>query len=68
MIVSNIQREQATVQLNRHELVMVNNAFNEVINALSLEDFSARVGGDLDEASALLSQFNDLLDAMNEEK
>ena len=49
-----------TVQLSRDELVMVNNALNEVCNGVNIDDveFVTRLAFDRATVRALLSQFS----------
>jgi hypothetical protein len=56
--------DRFTVELNHNELVLVNNALNEVCHGVDIEDteFSTRLGGSRQEAQALLLRFGRLLD------
>jgi len=53
-------RDGATVQLTRDELGILNNAINEVCNALDI-DFSTRMGATREEALDLLREIHQLL-------
>lgn len=57
----------ATVQLNRTELRIINNALNEVCNGLDITEFSIRMGAKLSKAEELLSQINKQLEQMEHE-
>jgi len=52
-----------TVKLSEDELVIINNAINEVCNGVRIPDweFSTRIGYDRAEALALLSKLSRLL-------
>jgi hypothetical protein len=59
----------AMVRLSRHELVMLNNALNEVCNGLDLDEFSIRMGAEIEEVEALLKEVGSIIntiDAMKE--
>lgn len=45
------------VSVSRDEVRLINNALNEVINALDISEFSTRLGVELGEAKALLKDF-----------
>ncbi len=47
--------------VNRRELTAMNNALNEVLHALHIEEFHTRMGVSRDEAEALLRRLGDLL-------
>ena len=61
MITTNIGKQQATIQFTKDELLMLNNALNEVCNALDVSEFSLRMGTDLEEVRALLQQIHDVI-------
>jgi hypothetical protein len=47
------------VELTEHELIIVNNALNEVCNGIALEgEFSTRMGCSLEEARNLLAKIH----------
>jgi len=49
------------VELTRHELLIINNALNEVCNGISLDgEFSTRMGCSLEEARELLAKIHAL--------
>jgi hypothetical protein len=56
------------LDLTRNELILVNNALNEVCNGLDLPDFSTRLGAQRDELEALYKQIKAALDGMNKRK
>jgi len=50
------------VELTPQELIIINNALNEVCNGISLRgEFCTRMGCTLDEAMALLSKIHGLI-------
>jgi len=60
-----VNREQAKVELTSIDLLIVNNALNEVCNALDTTEFSTRMGASLNEAQTLLREVADLLNCMD---
>jgi hypothetical protein len=57
-------RESATVDLTSHEVIMLNNALNEVTSGIDIPGFSTQMGADLSEARALLRQIGDVIKTM----
>jgi len=53
---------KTTLVLDENELLIVNNALNEVCNGIDIDDFefSARIGTDREEARALLGRVSGL--------
>jgi len=51
----------ATIEFSDDELYILNNALNEVCNALAIPEFSTRMGAEREDASDLLEQINQLL-------
>ena len=56
MHLSNSTKNQADVRLTLAELLIVNNALNEVCHGIDLPDFDTRMGTSLENAKALLKQ------------
>ncbi len=54
----------AVVSLSADELVLLNNALNETLEAVDEEEFDTRVGGSIAEVIALLGQVRSALDAL----
>jgi hypothetical protein len=54
----------ATIELSRHELVMLNNSMNETLNEIDEEEFETRVGATSDEVQALLVEVHKLIDPL----
>ncbi len=52
------------LDLSHNELILVNNALNEVCHGLDLPDFSTRLGAGWDELEALRRQINGALERM----
>jgi len=57
-------RTNATVELDRSEMAILNNALNEVCNGLSLHEFATRMGAERDEVLRLLEEISDLIKRM----
>ena len=53
----NASSGETTIVVNRDELRLISNALNEVCNALDVQEFSTRLGADLEAARALLKEF-----------
>lgn len=51
----------ATITLSVSELITINNALNEVCNALHVDEFQTRIGATIEEARELLSSINQVL-------
>jgi hypothetical protein len=54
----------AEVSLQKDELIILNNALNEVLNGINVSEFQTRLGSSPDEARVLLAQIGKLLDKM----
>ena len=54
MRVVSTEQGKATVELTKDDLLALNNALNEVCNALDTWDFQTRMGCSLDDARRLL--------------
>jgi hypothetical protein len=50
------------IELSELDLVVVNNALNEVLNGIDLFEFSTRIGVERDQVVELLSQVSAALD------
>jgi hypothetical protein len=66
MRVISVDRGEAHVVLTRHELVIINNALNEVRDALDVWEFSTRMGAEVEEAERLLADVDSLFRALPE--
>ena len=64
MEVRETDQSHVVVALSHNELILLNNALNEVCNGLDLPDFSTRLGAGKDELEALLRQVTAALDGM----
>lgn len=56
--------DTATVRLTTQELIILNNAINEVKNALESWEFWTRMGVEKDDAEALRAKLSAVLDAV----
>jgi hypothetical protein len=52
--VISLQQKTATIEFSRHELLAINNALNEVCNALDVREFDTRMGCSREFAKSLL--------------
>jgi hypothetical protein len=59
-----VSRQNVELRLAENELVMLNNALNEVCHALDLDEFEARMGASKEQARELLNAIGRLLDQM----
>jgi hypothetical protein len=59
------ETRDATVRLSRHELIMLNNALNEVCNGLDLDEFSIRMGAEIEEVEALLKEVGSIINTID---
>lgn len=63
MEVKHIEVNNALIKLSTDELIILNNALNEVANALDGAEFSTRMGVELEEVRSLLSQIGEIINA-----
>ena len=59
------ETRDAIVRLNRQELVILNNALNEVCNGLDLDEFSIRMGAEIEEVEALLKEVGSIINTID---
>jgi|YNPBryBLVA2012_1023415.scaffolds.fasta_scaffold22332_1 hypothetical protein len=59
-----MQTNEAMVVLNERELVMINNALNEVRGMFDSDEMQIRMGVQPSEVGALLEAINQLLDSL----
>lgn len=64
MQIEQVEKETATIHLSKEELVIINNALNEVCNGLELKEFSTRMGETRKNVEELLFQIGKIIDAM----
>jgi len=57
-LLSTPKLNEHVVQLTNDELLIINNALNEVPNGLSIPEFATRVGASESEVGSLLRQVN----------
>ena len=67
MKLSNFNGNQVTLQVTRHELVIFNNALNEVCNALDIWEFSTRMGAEKEQVAQLLQQISATIDEIEKQ-
>lgn len=51
----------AVLRVTDDELVLLNNALNEIVNGLDIDEFATRVGSSRGEAETLRAQIHELL-------
>jgi hypothetical protein len=61
MQILEVQPGEAAVKISRTELMIRNNALNEVCNGIDVPEFATRLGATLAEVRQLLKQVADLL-------
>ena len=64
MKIERIEAEAAFIMLSKDELIILNNALNEVCNGLDITDFSSRIGVEQEIAEKILEQIGDLIDRL----
>ena len=64
MEVKNIELSSATIRLNEDELIIINNALNEVCNALDNAEFFTRMGANEQEVEGLLDDIGKVIDSI----
>jgi hypothetical protein len=64
MKIQHIEANKALVRLSNDELLILNNALNEVCHGLDLVEFSTRMGAELEDVQELLSQIGKVIDTM----
>lgn len=62
MNVISLQQKTATIEFSRDELLAMNNALNEVCNALDVREFDTRMGCSREFAKALLKAIGEAYD------
>jgi hypothetical protein len=61
MRVLEVKRDEASVCLTKTELMILNNALNEVCNGIEVPEFTTRLGADISEVRQLLGDVDELL-------
>ena len=54
----------AELRLSRNELLIINNALNEICHGIDLPEFATRIGAEPAEARRLLGEFSTLLTSL----
>lgn len=62
-----IEVNEIMIKLSKRELLILNNALNEVCNALDLFEFQTRMGAELEEVQELLDQIKQVIDLIEEQ-
>jgi hypothetical protein len=66
MKIERIELDSTLIRLSKEELLILNNALNEVCNALDRAEFSTRMGAELEDVEELLCQIGAMIDATRE--
>ena len=64
MRATKLTRDSATIEFTKDELVVVNNALNEVCNGLDIREFATRMGAEKPEVLKLLHRVSEVLQGM----
>jgi hypothetical protein len=64
MYLRGLEDGRAVLELSHDELLIMNNALNEVCNGLDLPEFATRIGAQRDEARWLLREIGDAIGAV----
>ncbi|RMG20152.1 MAG: hypothetical protein D6732_29015 [Methanobacteriota archaeon] len=67
MEIKQIHHSDALIRFSTAELLILNNALNEVCNALDVTEFSTRMGAELKDVRNLLRQIGKVLDAQEQQ-
>ena len=62
MRITTVDRDNATVELSRTEVMILNSALNEVCNGIEVPEFETRMGADIMEVRQLLTEMKALLE------
>lgn len=65
MKVERVEAKEAIIRFSPDELLLLNNALNEVCNGLDIDEFSTRMGAELEDVEKLLQQIGEAIDTMN---
>ena len=68
MQVQKSNQSNIVLDLTHNELILLNNALNEVCHGLDIPEFSIRLGASWDELEALRRQINAALEGMTKPK
>ena len=66
MLVINAHENKAQVELSYEQMLVLNNALNEICNGLDIEEFQTRIGVGREYASGLLSEVRDVIKRMED--
>jgi hypothetical protein len=56
----------ALIEMDVDELLMINNALNEVCNAIDIPEFDTRIGASMAETMQLLGRIGQIIDHMSQ--
>jgi hypothetical protein len=66
MKIQHVEANEALVRLSNDELLILNNALNEVCHGLDLVEFSTRMGAELEDVHELLNQIGKVINTMEQ--
>lgn len=65
MKLESVEAQEAIIRFSVNEMVVLNNALNEVCNGLDINEFSLRVGAEREEVAELLSAIGAIIDKLS---
>ena len=67
MEIKQIQSSDALIRFSTAELLILNNALNEVCHAIDVAEFSTRMGAELEDVKNLLQQIGKVLETQEQQ-
>lgn len=67
MKIERVEIDEVLIRFSNDELLILNNALNEVCNALDLAEFSTRMGSELADVDKLLRQIGEAINIVGEQ-
>lgn len=64
MKIINTNAKEATISISNAELLILNNALNEICNGIDIFEFETRIGTNRENATDILKKIGSLLDQM----
>jgi len=62
MTLIGVEGREITAQFTADELLIINNALNEVCNGIDVEEFGTRIGASTDEVRSLLASVGNVIE------
>jgi hypothetical protein len=66
MKITNITANHSDIKVDMDDLMIINNALNEVCHGIDVKGFETRIGARLERVVALMKEVGALFDKMNE--